>query len=80
VALAGAAYVAYPGVAQMEEGKTEVAVMSMDQWKVYHPYYGAIFLPAVNRLQALTQAAKMWGVRWTQIARECEIERMVANG
>ena len=48
----------------------------MDEFKrfrVEHPEYGSIRVAAVDRLRAVTGAAREWGVRWTQIARECAV-------
>lgn len=46
------------------------------RWKVTHPELGAVEVIAPDRLKALTRASKEWKQRWTQIARDCTIERM----
>ena len=43
------------------------------QYRVYHPGYGTVRVAAVDRLRAAMGAAREWGVRWTQIARECAV-------
>lgn len=46
------------------------------RWKVTHPELGTVEVIAPDRLKALTRASKEWKQRWTQIARDCTIERM----
>lgn len=43
------------------------------RFRVYHPGYGTVRVAAVDRLRAVTGAAREWGVRWTEIARECTV-------
>lgn len=31
---------------------------------------------AVDRLRAIAAAAQEWGVRWTEIARRCEVQNL----
>lgn len=53
--------------------------MTMEQgfrWKVTHPELGTVEVIAPDRLKALTRASKEWKQRWTQIARDCTIERL----
>lgn len=46
-------------------------------YRVAHPAHGTVELEAVDMLQAVCGAAKKWGVPWTGIARECDIQRAV---
>ena len=43
------------------------------RFRVEHPRYGSVRVAAVDRLRAVTGAAREWGVRWTEIARECTV-------
>lgn len=45
-------------------------------YRVKHPEHGEIQVAAEDRLHAVCQAGKKWGVRWTDIARECACERL----
>lgn len=49
---------------------------SLYQYRVWHPEHGETEVTAEDRLHAITEAAKSWGVRWTGIARGCECERL----
>lgn len=44
-------------------------------YTVTHPEYGTVEVEASERLYAVSEAAKHWGVPWTHIARECFCER-----
>lgn len=46
------------------------------RFRVSHPEFGSIETEAPGRLNALHRAAKEWGQRWTEIARECAIEAL----
>ena len=46
------------------------------RWKVTHPTHGAAEVVARDKYNAVIAAAKTWGARWTQIARECTFERL----
>lgn len=39
---------------------------------VRHKEYGELTVNGVNKYEAVHAAARAWGVRWTEIARECE--------
>lgn len=45
---------------------------TMKLYLVRHKRYGEVTENGVNKLEAITAAARKWGVRWTEIARECE--------
>lgn len=45
-------------------------------FRVRHPKLGEVTVEAPGRLNALHRAAKEWGQRWTEIARECTIHQM----
>ena len=45
-------------------------------YRVKHPECGEIEVEAADRLRAICAAANTWGVRWTDIARTCECERL----
>ena len=45
---------------------------TMKLYLVRHPVYGEITVNGRRKYDAVIAAAKKWGVRWTQIARECE--------
>lgn len=51
------------------------------RWKVTHSAHGSAEVVGSTRYEAVIAAAKKWGARWTQIARECVFERLgeVAN-
>ncbi|HJB51942.1 MAG TPA: hypothetical protein H9772_02520 [Candidatus Oscillibacter pullicola] len=40
---------------------------------VKHPERPAVRVRAVDRLRAISTAAREWGDRWTEIARDCEV-------
>lgn len=46
------------------------------RWKVTHPIHGSAEVVGPTRYEAVIAAAKTWGARWTQIARECTFERL----
>lgn len=46
------------------------------RWRVRHPDHAPAEVVGVNRYDAVVAAAKCWGARWTQIARECIFERL----
>lgn len=46
------------------------------RFRVNHPEYGSFETEAPGRLNALHRAAKSWGQRWTEIARECDIQEL----
>lgn len=45
---------------------------TMKLYLVRHERYGELTENGVNKLEAITAAARKWGARWTEIARECE--------
>lgn len=45
-------------------------------YRVTHLKYGTVEVPAEDRLHAVYAAGRAWGVPWTSMARECEIERL----
>lgn len=44
------------------------------RYKVTHPELGESIVVAEDKLRAVGEAAKGWGVAWTSIARQCEFE------
>lgn len=44
----------------------------MKLYLVKHAKYGEATVNGRTRYEAVIAAAKKWGARWTQIARECE--------
>ena len=46
------------------------------RWRVTHPTYGAVVVTGPRKYEAVIAAAKRWGARWTQIAREYTFERI----
>lgn len=40
------------------------------RWRVTHPIHGAVEVTGPRKYEAVIAAAKRWGARWTQIARE----------
>ena len=42
--------------------------------RVTHPSFEPVVVLAEDRLRAIIAAAQSWGVRWTAIARACEVE------
>lgn len=42
-------------------------------FEVKHPERPAVQVQAVDRLRAVAAAAREWGDRWTEIARDCEV-------
>lgn len=40
---------------------------------VRHAEHGETTVNGVNKYDAVTAAARKWGVRWSAIARECEL-------
>lgn len=48
------------------------------RYTVKHPEYGTVEVEASERLYAVSEAAKKWGVPWTHIARECWCEQGAA--
>lgn len=49
------------------------------RWRVTHPIRGAVVVTGPRKYEAVIAAAKRWGARWTQIARECTFERLGEN-
>lgn len=45
---------------------------TMKLWLMRHAEHGEITVNGVNKYEAVTAAARKWGVPWTSIARECE--------
>ncbi len=45
------------------------------QYRVEYPGKKAVKVQAENRLQAVEQAAKVWGVPWVAIAWQCQVAR-----
>lgn len=45
-------------------------------YRVEHPEHGEVQVEAIDRLRAISGAARIWGVPWTSIARECACERL----
>lgn len=43
------------------------------RFKVCHSVHGEVEVLATNRYQAVLEAAKDWGLRWTTIARDCVV-------
>lgn len=47
------------------------------EYAVKHPQYGEAKVTAEDRLHAVVEAAHSWGImKWTGIARDCEIIRL----
>lgn len=46
------------------------------RWRVTHPTHGAVVVTGPRKYEAVIAAAKRWGARWTQIARECTFVRL----
>lgn len=42
-------------------------------FEVRHPERPAVQVRAADRLRAISAAAREWGDRWTEIARDCEV-------
>ena len=42
-------------------------------FEVKHPERPAVQVRAADRLRAISAAAREWGDRWTEIARDCEV-------
>ena len=42
-------------------------------FEVSHPERDAVQVEAADRLRAIAAAARVWGDRWTEIARGCEV-------
>ena len=42
-------------------------------FEVQHPERPAVQVQAVDRLRAISTAAREWGDRWTEVARDCEV-------
>lgn len=42
-------------------------------WAVKHPQHEEVIVKAPDRLRSISAAAHMWGVRWTDVARECKV-------
>ena len=40
-------------------------------WTVEHPEHETVKVEADTRLNAITTAARLWGVPWTSVARDC---------
>lgn len=47
-------------------------------FEVQHPERPAVQVQAVDRLRAVAAAAREWGDRWTEIARDCEVSDLGA--
>jgi len=47
----------------------------MFEYTVTHPVHGMERGKAADKLGAVQAAAKLWGVSWTSIARECDIKK-----
>ncbi len=45
-------------------------------YRVEHPEHGEVQVEAIDRLRAISGAARIWGVPWTSVARECTCERI----
>lgn len=45
---------------------------NMKLYLVRHEKHGEITVNGRNRYEAVTAAARKWGVAWSSIARECE--------
>lgn len=45
-------------------------------WRVIHPAHGAVEVEAHQRYDAVVEAAKEWGLRWTTIARDCRVTEL----
>lgn len=45
------------------------------QYRVECPGRRAVKVKGANRLEATEQAAKVWGVAWMAVARQCRVER-----
>ena len=63
-----------------QAGRNGAAAETAHRYCVEHPQFGATEVCAENRLQAITAAAKVWGVRWTGIATACRCERLEKRG
>ena len=58
--------------AQSAAGYHPKASGSTKLYLVRHAEHGETTVNGVNRYDAVTAAARAWGVRWSEIARECE--------
>lgn len=45
-------------------------------WYVSCPGHGPTEVRAADKLAAIMEAAKEWGQRWTEIAKECDVIRL----
>lgn len=45
-------------------------------WYVSCPGHGPTEVRAVDKLNAVITAAREWGLRWTIIAKDCDVVRM----
>lgn len=43
-------------------------------WTVEHPEHEKVKVEADTRLNAITTAARLWGVPWTSVARDCRTD------
>ena len=46
------------------------------RWTVFHKTHGAADVTGADKRYAVIAAARLWGVPWTSIARECEVKRL----
>ena len=46
------------------------------KWRVTHPERGSVEVEADSRYWACVKAARVWGERWTQIARDLTLEKL----
>lgn len=45
-------------------------------YEVNHPEHESVQVPSPDRLRAITGAAKVWGVNWTDVARQCDVRML----
>lgn len=45
-------------------------------YEVRHRKHGEVSVTAEDKLHAVTEAAHIWGCKWTDIARQCDIRRL----
>ena len=51
-------------------------VKEMLLWDVKHPEHEEVRVTAPDRLNAIVGAARIWGVPWTSVGRECETKKI----
>lgn len=49
------------------------------RFHITHPDLGAQTVSAIDRYDAIVQAAKVWEVRWTKIAKDCTVTDLGAD-